>query len=413
MEAPTEASGRNASPQPRRCGAASRRWSRSTGWQARQRRGSSSPASSRARRRRRSIRTADVQVTRQLNRPPSRPGWLMQLVDLGMPFGYGEQAPFLGRKISAIRLGTASDASSGAAADIPARLDATRFTRLGRAADSLLASLDGGIELAGGTAGHVYLGSRIIRGWAYELVLLVALVPFLVGSIDLFARSRRRRLPLPGAWRGLRTRFGLWLWFGLVVGLGALAGFFPRGSDIPPPPDSPADHGLARRRAARPRCARRVRVVAGAKSACPRDTRDTGRGARRLRRGAARARRRSDRDRADQPLRPALRRPLALRVALAAPGRTALGVGAGRALRDRPRRSRPRRRRDRDAARARAQRADVPALADDAGLYPVADGPRADCLGRGRGAARGARGRTLRTGGPASAAAESAARGRG
>jgi hypothetical protein len=186
------------------------------------------------------IRTADVQLARELNRPPSRPGWLMQLVDLGMPFGYGEQAPFLGRKISAIRLGTASDDSSEAAVDIPARLNATRFTRLGRAADSILASLDGGIELAGGTAGHVYLGSRIIRGWAYELVLLVALVPFLVGSIDLFARSRRRRLPLPGAWRGLRTRFGLWLWFALLVGFGALAGFFPRGSEIPPPPDSPA-----------------------------------------------------------------------------------------------------------------------------------------------------------------------------
>ena len=164
----------------------------------------------------------------------------MQLVDLGVPFGYGEQAPFLGRKISAIRLGTASDDGSAAALDTAARLDGTRFARLGRAAESILASLDGGIELAGGTAGHVYLGSRIIRGWALELVLLVALVPFLVGAVDLFARSRRRRLPLPGAWRGLRTRFGVWLWFGLLVGLGALAGFFPRGSAIPPPPDSPA-----------------------------------------------------------------------------------------------------------------------------------------------------------------------------
>ena len=186
------------------------------------------------------IRTADVQVTRQLNHPPARPGWLMQLVDLGVPFGYGEQAPFLGRKISAIRLGTASDEGSAAAEDTPARLDVTRFTRLGRASESILAALDGGIELAGGTAGHVYLGSRIVRGWTFELVLLVALVPFLVGAVDLFARSRRRRLPLAGAWRGLRTRLGVWLWFGFLLGLGALAGLFPRGSKIPPPPDSPA-----------------------------------------------------------------------------------------------------------------------------------------------------------------------------
>ena len=86
----------------------------------------------------------------------------------------------------------------------------------------------------------MYLGSRIIRGWALELVFLVALVPFLVGAIDLFARTRRRRLHLPGAWRALRTRLGVWLWVGLAIGLGALAGVFPRGSAIPPPPDSPA-----------------------------------------------------------------------------------------------------------------------------------------------------------------------------
>jgi hypothetical protein len=111
---------------------------------------------------------------------------------------------------------------------------------MGRAADAILSSLDGGIELVGGTAPHVYLGDRIVRGWAIELVLLVALVPFLVGSIDLFSRLRRRGVPLGPAWRALRIRLGLWLWVGLLVGLGALAGVFPRGSAIPPPPDSPA-----------------------------------------------------------------------------------------------------------------------------------------------------------------------------
>lgn len=186
------------------------------------------------------IRTADVQMTAQLRRPPVRPGWLVQLVDLGVPYGYGEQAPFLGRKISAIRLATAPDNDAAAAADTPGRLNPTRFLRLGRASESILASLDGGIGLAGGTAGHIYLGSRIIRGWAIELVFLTALIPFLVGAIDLFARSRRRRLPLPGGWRALRTRFGLWLWIGVLVGLGALAGIFPRGSAIPPPPGSAA-----------------------------------------------------------------------------------------------------------------------------------------------------------------------------
>lgn len=186
------------------------------------------------------VRTADLRVTAQVGRAPAHPGWLAQLVDLGIPFGYGEQAPFLGRKISAIRLTTAADNGSEATSDTTARLDRARFGQLGRASESILASLDGGIELAGGTNGYVYLGSRIIRGWAVELVLLVALIPFLVGAVDLFARARRRRLPLRGAWRAQRARLGIWLWIGLVVGGGALAGVFPRGSAIPPPPDSPA-----------------------------------------------------------------------------------------------------------------------------------------------------------------------------
>lgn len=186
------------------------------------------------------VRTADVRVAAQLGRSPARPGWLAQLVALGMPFGYGEQAPFLGRKISAIRLTTADDRGGGATSDTPARLDRAQFVRLGSAAESILASLDGGIELAGGTAGYVYLGNRIIRGWAIEFVLIVALVPFLVGTIDLFARCRRRRLPLTGAGRALRTRLGVWLWIAFVVGVAAVVGVFPRGSAIPPPPDSPA-----------------------------------------------------------------------------------------------------------------------------------------------------------------------------
>ena len=186
------------------------------------------------------IRTADVQVAAQLGRSPARAGWLVQLVDLGMPFGYGEQAPFLGRKISAIRLGTAPDNDAAAAADTPGRLNSTRFLRLGRASESILASLDGGIELAGGTAGHVYLGSRIIRGWAIELVLLTALIPFLVGASTCSPAAGAGGCRCAGAGgrsgRGSASGSGSGCW----SALGALAGVFPRGSAIPPPPGSAA-----------------------------------------------------------------------------------------------------------------------------------------------------------------------------
>jgi hypothetical protein len=184
------------------------------------------------------VRTASVRIAEQTAGEPAHPGWLTQLVDLGVPFGYGEQGPFLGRGISAIRIATAPDGGADAA-DIPENLNADRFARLGRATESLLSSLDAGIALTGGTASYVYLGDRAIRGWAIELVLLASLAPFLIGALDLFARSRRRGLALHGAWLSLRTRLGMWLWAGAVAGLGALIGVFPRDATVTPPPDSP------------------------------------------------------------------------------------------------------------------------------------------------------------------------------
>jgi hypothetical protein len=189
------------------------------------------------------VRTASRRVAEQTTREPARPDWLTQLVDLGIPFAYGEQAPFLARGISAVRLTTAADGSTDNASDTIENLDPARFERLGRAAEALLNSLDASIALAGGTDGSVYLGNRAVRGWAIELVLLAALIPFLVGAIDLYARCRRRSVPLRGAWLSLRTRLGLWLWVGAVVMLGAFVGIFPREGSLPPAPHSPAVSG--------------------------------------------------------------------------------------------------------------------------------------------------------------------------
>ena len=172
---------------------------------------------------------------------PGSPGWLTQLVNLGIPFGYGEQAPFLGREISALRLTTADDGGGDATADTTPQLDPppVRQARSRRRIGSRVTRQRHRPRRRERTATSTS-GSRIVRGWAIEFVLLVALIPFLAGVIDLFARSRRRRLPLLGAWRALAYALGVWLWVGFVIGLGALAGVFPRGSALPPPPDSPA-----------------------------------------------------------------------------------------------------------------------------------------------------------------------------
>jgi hypothetical protein len=103
--------------------------------------------------------------------------------------------------------------------------------------------LDAGAELAPGTASYVYFGPRVLPGWAIQLVLLAALAPFLLVAVDLFARCRRRHIPLAPALRSYRSRVAFWFWAALVFLLFGVLGFWPDAPATPLPPGSaPATH---------------------------------------------------------------------------------------------------------------------------------------------------------------------------
>jgi hypothetical protein len=178
------------------------------------------------------LETAAARIATEGGRAPSRPSVLRQLVDLGFPFSLEEQAPFISREIPALTLTTNGDHPP--AAGKRSTLDEGRLGQLGRAAEDLLGTLDQGLEFAQGTSSYVYVGSRIIRGWAIELVLIAALLPFLAASIDLFARCRRRHVALAPALRSYRSRLAFWVWVAAVFELFALAGAFPTGAGRPP-----------------------------------------------------------------------------------------------------------------------------------------------------------------------------------
>src|SRR5204863_9344829 len=112
---------------------------------------------------------------------------LRQLLHLAFPFSCYEQEPFLGHGVSASTLTSAGDRPPNVYDDRVENVRAGRLGQNGRSAQQLLASLDEGLELTQGTSTYVYLGSRIIRGWAIELVLVAALLPFLAAAVDLFA----------------------------------------------------------------------------------------------------------------------------------------------------------------------------------------------------------------------------------
>jgi hypothetical protein len=186
------------------------------------------------------VRTAAVRVGEQLGIEPGRPGVLRQLVDLGLPFAYGGQAPVLGEGVSALRLTTADDSDRSAPADRGGALDEAQLGRLGRGAQGVLGSLDQGVEVAQGTAPYLYLGTRALRGWALALVLVAALVPFAVGVADLAVRCRRRGIALGPAFAGLLLRCALGLWAAVLLWLGGLAGAFPDAPARPFPPTADA-----------------------------------------------------------------------------------------------------------------------------------------------------------------------------
>ncbi|CAN5243128.1 hypothetical protein BH18ACT12_BH18ACT12_12430 [soil metagenome] len=188
------------------------------------------------------LETVNARVAAETGRLPVRPGLIRQLVDLGFPFSLYEQAPFVSHGVGAVTLTTVGETPPDPVTDTKERLHADRLEQVGRSTQDLLGALDEGLEFAQGTSSYLYLGTRLIRGWAVQLVLIACLLPFLTTAIDLFARCRRRRIPLAPALRGYRSRLALWAWVVGLFELFGLLGAWPDGAARPISPTSGAAH---------------------------------------------------------------------------------------------------------------------------------------------------------------------------
>ena len=173
-------------------------------------------------------------LTQETGTQPQWPGALRQLVDLGFPFSVWEQAPFVSRGIPAVTISTSGDRPPSGAGDTVAALNVRRLEQIGRATQNALDAMEQGVALSQGPPSYVYLGQRIVRGWAIEVVLIAMLLPFLAAAVDLFARCRRRRIRVAPAFRSYRTRLFFWIWCGLLFALFGAFGAWPRGDGRPP-----------------------------------------------------------------------------------------------------------------------------------------------------------------------------------
>jgi hypothetical protein len=188
------------------------------------------------------LQTIAARVAAQVGHGPARPSVLRQLVDLGFPFSLYEQAPFISQGIAAVTLTTAGDNPPNPITDTADRLQSGQLAQVGRAVQDSLGTLDAGLEFTQGTSSYLYLGARLLRGWALELVLIACLLPFLTTAVDLFARCRRRHIPLAPALRAYRSRFGFWVWVAVLFQVFGWLGAWPTGAPRPIAPTSSVAH---------------------------------------------------------------------------------------------------------------------------------------------------------------------------
>jgi hypothetical protein len=183
------------------------------------------------------VATARRSVEAQAETIPEEPSAVAQLVDLAFPFSLYGQAPFVARGLPAVTLTRAGVRPPPAPSDDLSRLRGRSLDALGRSAQDLLAALDQAPETASGTATYVTVGSRFLRGWAIQFLLVTLLVPVIAATVDLFARLRRRHVALTPALRSLRSRLSVWIWVGAVFALFSFVGLFPNGASRPLDPD--------------------------------------------------------------------------------------------------------------------------------------------------------------------------------
>ncbi len=182
------------------------------------------------------LATAVARIGEETGTPPLHVSVAGQLLDLAFPFTLYEQGPFVAAGIPAVTVTTGGDRPPPAFGDRADLLQSNRLAQLGGAAQQLLGSLNQGLALPAGSSSYVWLGGRVVPGWAIELLLVALLLPFLTAIVDLYALCRRHHVSFGPAVRALRSRLGYWLFVGLVFTCFRLLGAWPSGPARPPNP---------------------------------------------------------------------------------------------------------------------------------------------------------------------------------
>jgi hypothetical protein len=152
--------------------------------------------------------TADATVSKELATPAGDEGPLDDLFRLALPAGLGDQGPLIEAGLPAVRLSADGELPVEAGRDVPESFDNDTFDRFGRAALSLILTLDsspGAVEH--GPKGYIGLAGNLMPGWTIALLALSLLVPVgLAAGSGLVSAARSPIEAIRGSvWTLLRT----------------------------------------------------------------------------------------------------------------------------------------------------------------------------------------------------------------
>jgi hypothetical protein len=122
--------------------------------------------------------TADSITSKELAMPAGDEGPLDDLFRLALPAGLGEQGPLIESGLPAARLSADGEMPVEPGRDTPDAFDSDTFARFGRAALSLVLTLDaspGAVDH--GPKGYIGLAGNLMPGWTIALLALSLLVP--------------------------------------------------------------------------------------------------------------------------------------------------------------------------------------------------------------------------------------------
>ena len=185
-------------------------------------------------------RTVADSIREELDEEVGATGWIGQVFRLAFPLGIGAQGVFLEQGFESVRISGSGELPGGG------QLDQDVLGGLGRATLRAVTALDAGPRPAHGPGSYVTAVSQVMPGWVIQLLAIAFLLPFLVASVDAFARARRRHVAVGPWFRWLGTWIAPFLAALAAAGLLTLAGATPEPPPNPvPPSDNPLDGAAA------------------------------------------------------------------------------------------------------------------------------------------------------------------------